>query len=102
MSGLEESVEEDLRRGERVPFFALEEQAGRRSWTTSDDEVLTLGRLLNVDLSKSGVITPTQAIAQFKKAGIDGTVISSYSEVPRGKMKLVPDNLKKARKVFQK
>lgn len=102
VSGLEESVREDIMRGERVPFFGVEEQPGRRSWSTSPAEIVTLGKMCGVELSKPGVLTPTQALAQFKKSGIDGAVISAYSVVPRGNMKLVADNSKTARKVFQK
>lgn len=97
-SGYEEQVKGLLRSGANVPGYRVEESVGRERWATPVEEVISLGDLLGHDLRKLGAITPKQA----KKLGIDGAVISAYSETPRTGAKVVADNGNKAKQVFSK
>lgn len=102
VSGLEDSVHADLLGGQSVPFFGLEQSVGKLAWQVAPNEVEALGRMMSVDLTKPGVLTPTQARDKLKKAGHDPEIIGAYATKPRGAMQLVPVNSKTARKVFQK
>jgi len=78
-----------------IDGLALDNPPGRLAWTKSVDQVISLGQLMDVDLSKPGVITPTQA-----KKLIDESVISMYSKRPPGKTKIVDSTKSKAARVF--
>lgn len=95
-TGLEEQALATIRRGQIVPFFGVEQSAGREAWTRPVEEVIALGDMMGVALAKPGAITPKQAI----KAGLPAEVVAQYSETPRGAIKLVPDNGTAARKIF--
>lgn len=98
ISGLEEQATAHLRKGERVPFFKLEQSNGRERWKKPVEEVFAMGDLMGVDLRKPAqAITPQQAL----KAGIPDTLMPTYSERPAGSLKLVMDeNNDIARKIF--
>jgi hypothetical protein len=97
IAGLEEQAMATLRDGKRVPFFYMEQAAGREVWTKPVDEVLVLGELFGKNLAKPVTpVTPNQA----RKLGIDATVISQYSDRPKGAFKLVPEDTRNARRIF--
>lgn len=97
ISGLEEQLLAACRRGQNVPFFSVEHGQGRTVWTSPPEEVISLGAMLGVNVSKPGTITPKQAI----KAGLDAEVVKLYSDTPRGAAQLVEDDGKTAAKVFK-
>lgn len=97
ITGLEAEAEAQLRSGKRIPYFMLGESVSRKRWTKPADEIVKLGELLEIDLTKpQEVITPTQA---FKK-GVPESLLATFSETPRGGMKLIADDGKQARKLF--
>lgn len=96
VEGLRESVTAYARQGHVVPFHRLEQTSGRQQWTVPTEQVVSMGQLLGVDLSKPGAKTPKQA----QKLGIDEAVIKEYSVTPLGAVKLVSDNPADARRVF--
>ena len=96
VEGLREAVTMYGRQGHATPFHALQQGVGRQQWTMPVDQVLAMGQLMGVDLSKPGVKTPKQAL----KSGVDEAVIKAYSITPLGSIKLVPDNPADARRVF--
>lgn len=96
VDGMREAVATYIRQGHSVPFHRAEQGYGRQQWTMPVDQVLAMGQLMGVDLSKPGVKTPKQA----QKAGVDEAVIKAYSITPMGSVKLVPDNPTDARRVF--
>lgn len=95
-SGLAEQAQAMLRAGKPVPGYVLQAGAGREKWSKSIDEIVALGNMMGVDVSKPGVITPKQAI----KAGLPAEIVRAYSETPVGEVKLVQSNEKQLRKVF--
>jgi hypothetical protein len=98
-TGLETVAMAQIRGGKRVPFFQVESTKARERWKLPAREVVAVGELFGANLAKpDAVMTPEQA----RKAGVDGSVISQYSERPPGELKLVPENLLKSRKVFGK
>lgn len=96
VDGMREAVATYIRQGHSVPFHRAEQGYGRQQWTMPTEQVLAMGQLMGVDLSKPGVKTPKQAI----KSGVDEAVIKAYSVTPLGSLKLVPDNPADARRVF--
>jgi len=96
VEGMREAVATYIRQGHSVPFHRAEQGYGRQQWTMPTEQVLAMGQLMGVDLSKPGVKTPKQAI----KSGVDEAVIKAYSVTPLGSLKLVPDNPADARRVF--
>lgn len=97
-TGLDAQAEALLRKGERVPGYALEAAAGALAWSVPTAEVLALGSAFGVELAKpTAAITPTQA-----KKKIDPTVVEGYSVRTPGGMKLVKDSTVNSRKVFAK
>lgn len=101
-TGLEEHALGLIRGGTRVPFFTTEYASGRERFVVPPVEVFALGDMLGADLRKPAeAITPGQARTAFKKLGIDGEVISSYAEKPRGALRLVRVNDDAAKLAFQ-
>lgn len=98
VDGLKESVAAYGRQGQPIPWHRLEQSYGRQVWNVPTDQVLAMGEMMGVSLSKPGVITPKAAI----KNGIDEAVIMAYSAVPAGVVKLIPNNPADARRVFGK
>jgi hypothetical protein len=96
VEGMREAVATYIRQGHSVPWHRAEQGYGRQQWTMPVDQVLAMGSLMGVDLSKPGVKTPKQAA----KSGVDEAVIKAYSVTPLGSLKLVPDNPADARRVF--
>jgi hypothetical protein len=96
VEGLKEVTIANLKRGEHVPFYRIEQGYGRTVWNVPDAQVVALGTLFGKDLAKPGIVTPAQA----KKLGVDETVIKSYSFTPATSIKLVPQNDKDAARVF--
>lgn len=96
VEGMREAVATYIRQGHSVPWHRAEQGYGRTQWTIPAEQVVAMGSLMGVDLSKTGAKTPTQA----KKAGVDEAVIKAYSVTPLGSIKLVPDNPADARRVF--
>ena len=89
-SGIVEDLSNMIRTGGDVPGYGLESTAGRETWLRPVDEVVAMGGLFGVDLSKQGVITPAQA----RKAGVPDDVAKAYSERKSGAVKLVAMELK--------
>jgi hypothetical protein len=96
-SGLEGQVEATIRSGGLVPGWALEYGRGRERWRIPDDQVIQIGRMLDVDVAKpAAALTPKQASA----AGLPVEALRDLVETPRSGAKLVPDNGSTARRVF--
>lgn len=87
--GLEEHALKLASKGVDVPHWRAEYSKGRERWKdeATVETIVQLGELYGVNLLKPPApITPTQA----RKAGVDTTIIKTYSETPRGPMALVP------------
>lgn len=97
ISGLEMEVQANIKRGQRVPFWSMESSPGRLAWVKPSSEVIALGQMLGVNLSKPvEPITPAQAI----KAGVPDDLVKLYAQRPTGTAKLVYDDGTKARLTF--
>jgi hypothetical protein len=98
--GLEQEVEASIRRGVPVHGYDLQPGQGRTTWTRPQGEIEALGDMLGADFRKHSLITPKQAQATLKKIGIDGSVITEYSGVSSGELKLVASDSSLTRRVF--
>jgi len=88
-TGLEEQALGLIRGGTNVPHFTAQHSVGREKWDVPDAEAILLAKNFGVDISKGEqALTPNQARDAFKKQGVDGTVIKSYSTQPRGALRL--------------
>lgn len=85
-----------VRKGQSVPHWTMGRTQPRTVWKKPIPEVVTMGKLLGVDLRKDDAITPKQAV----KAGIDQAVIDQYADTPLGSLKLVPLDDSTAAKAF--
>lgn len=95
-TSLEEQALSMIRQGKPIPHFVAQHGMGRERWVKPEPEVIAMGELMGVKLGVTKLVTPKQAI----KAGMPEEVVKSFTEVPRGELKLVPDDGTKARKIF--
>jgi hypothetical protein len=95
--GLEDEVLVRVRQGASVAGWMMQQSMGRQKWSKPIEEVLALGSMMGIDISKPGALTPKQAI----KAGLPEELVADYSETPLGEVKLVPDDGRKAIAVFK-
>ena len=96
ITGLAESLLYAGRSGAVIPGYGVERAEGRQKWIKPVGEVIALGTMLGIDLSKPSVITPKQSV----KKGVPEQVVASMSETPLGEWKLVRTDDRKARKAF--
>lgn len=89
VSGLQKSVILHLEQGERIPGYALERGRGKTKWSKPIEDVISMGKLLGVDLARPGICTPKQAEA----AGMNPEILKLYSEDIPGKFGLVSSNV---------
>ena len=99
-SGLEEEAIGLIRNGASVPGWNMSPGRGKTEWNKPVEEIVSLGEMLGVKFDKPALITPIQAGALLKKNGIDNLVISAYSTVTSGELKLAPDDVSLTRRVF--
>lgn len=101
VEAMREQAEVALRKGETVLHHMMKAGRGAVIWSTSEAQVLALGRLLKADLSKpESPVTPTQAKDIFNKSNLDAAVIDGYSRRIPGAMKLAAVDDTTAAKVF--
>jgi hypothetical protein len=96
VEGLREVTISNIRAGKQVPYFRVEQGYGRLTWNLPENQIVAIGQMFGKDLSKPGVITPTQA----KKIGVSEDVIKAYSFTPQTSLKLIPENPADAARVF--
>ena len=96
--GLQGATLAEIQKGQHVPGWTTEQKLGNREWNGSNEEVLALGELMGVDLSKPAVKSPNQA----EKAGGDKAVIKAFTTRNPGAIKLVAQDPKHVEKVFTK
>jgi hypothetical protein len=96
-SALSAAAESMLKGGKRVPFWSLGNVQSRERWKMPADDVITMGRMMGVELAKPlEAITPNQARDQ----GIDPAIVKELSERPTGATKLVPSDADDTERVF--
>ena len=95
-TSLEEQALSAIRQGVSIPHFTAQHGMGRERWIKPEPEVIAMGELMGVKLGVTKLVTPNQAI----KAGMDAELVRSFTEKPRGELKLVADDGSKARKIF--
>lgn len=97
-TALTAQIESLIKSGQTVPGYMTVNAEGRQNWDKTYEEVVMLGEMYGVDVSKKDLITPKQAI----KLGIDESVINAYSSKKSTGVKVVEDKTNKAREVFSK
>lgn len=89
-------VEGQLRAGHIVPGWGMETQYARsKEWTVPEEQVLLLGQLYGKDLSKPGLITPTQA-----EKLVPAEIINGYCTRRKTGVKLSETNGKQIANIF--
>lgn len=95
-TSLEEQALSMIRQGKAIPHFTAQHGMGRERWVKPEPEVIAMGELMGVKLGVTKLVTPKQAV----KAGMNAELVKSFTETPRGELKLVPDDGTNARKIF--
>ena len=98
VDGLREQTLAALKSGKHVPHYKLESGRGRAAWTITPEEVIKLGKKHKKPLSLPKVLTPGQA----KKLFVDESIISGYTTIIPGAVKLVESTDSEANRVFKK
>ena len=89
-------AEAKTRKGESVPGWGTAQTIGKEVWTKPIPEVVAMGKLVGVDISKPGAKTPNQS----RKLGVPEAILATYSGRSKKGLKLVKDDGLKARKAF--
>lgn len=88
-------------KGEFLPGFRMENRMGRKKWDKTNEEVIMLGELFGVDFSNPPTaVSPSKAMTELKKKGVDETVIKDYYSVPKIGLKLVKDDNSRSKQIF--
>jgi hypothetical protein len=97
LDALEELLKFKTRNGELTDGFSVEPSVGNLRWKENiNAEVLKI--ITGKDLSKYGMVTPTQAMSKFK---IPETVIMPFAERPPTGLKLIRESADdKAKRLF--
>lgn len=96
-TGVSEQLKHMLKSGQSVPGYKLVGKKGRLDWTAPADEVLLLGQLMGLDLSKPPEpITPTQA----GKLGLSESLVDAYADRKPAGLELVRQTEKSIAKTF--
>lgn len=98
-TGLNAAGESMLRSGTVVPGYRMGQTRGATKWSAPLEEIAaTLEALGHPSVRKPlALVTPTQAIQEL---GIDESVIKAYSSFIPGRMRMEPEPVKQARKIF--
>ena len=97
LTGVDAQIMATIKSGTQVDGLALDNPPGRLKWIKPEKEILALGDLMQIELGKRSLITPTQAIKL-----LDESVIKVYSDRPIGKTKIVDSKTTRAAMVFGK
>ena len=97
ITGLEEQAKRILQSGTHMTQLHLVQAEGRETWTVPVDQVIALGQMAGVDVSKPEVITPAQA----RKNGLNPDMIAAIVERPKAGFKLELDDGTAARNAFK-
>ena len=96
ISGLSAEALALIQRGERLPHYYATRSKGREKWKITTEQVIALGELYGVELSKPKVVTPKQAITE----GLCDKQVRKYSETTYGELKLMALDTRKTDKMF--
>ena len=97
ITGLRVQALSMIQSGQRVPWYTAAPSVGRQVWKNNGAAIVSMGSLMGYNLAKPvEAITPKQAIA----LGMDSEIVKSFSEIPRGAMRLIADDGTAARKIF--
>ena len=101
LSGLEAQTIATLQAGKPVPGWIMDSVPARLEWAVPPAQVFAYGDMLGLALRKDPApVTPTQAIALAKGAGLPPNVFAAFSKRPPGAIKLTEDNGAKAAMIF--
>lgn len=97
ISGLEQDVEANIRRGHATPGWMLESGQGREVWVRGDEQIVQMGEAMGIPLRKPvAAITPKQA----RDAGLPSELTDVYATHKPGAAKLVEVDLTRAKMIF--
>jgi hypothetical protein len=96
-TALEAEAAARIAAGQRVPGFAMKAGRGSTQWTGDRDELLTLARMLQIDIAKPiECITPNQALQR----GLPKEIVNAFVTKFAGKAKLCRIDTNEAIGVF--
>lgn len=95
VTGLEQELTARIQEGEIAAGYSNKVTPGREEWALPHDEIVAMGDLMGVDVSKRSALTPNQA----RKAGIPKSFTDMYAKRKRS-IKLAFDDGSEARRMF--
>lgn len=95
-SGYKEQIIYLLKSGKSIPGYNLTPALGRMRWNRPEEEIISMGDMMGVDLRNIKALTPNQA----REKNINEELIKSFSERPNNGYKLEKDDTKMANRIF--
>ena len=89
-SGIEAQAMHAIKNGTQLPGLAIEYGQGREQWTLDADTLTQMADAMQLPITAPKPVTPAQARAMLKKAGIQQDVLNDWVSRPAGAAKLVP------------
>jgi hypothetical protein len=99
-AAIESDITDRIKIGLPVPGCRLEPSFGNRKWIKDESEVVALGKMFDVDLLESKLVSPAGAEKLLKKKDVDASVINDYHSKTNTGLKLKADDGSKAKMIF--
>ena len=84
IGGIEEDIIYRINTGHNILGYTMSRTAGREVWDKPIEAIIDVGNMLDIDLSKPGIMTPNQA----RKAGVPESILETFSKRVAGSLKL--------------
>jgi hypothetical protein len=94
LDAVEENALHAIRNGETLPGVKAVEGQSNRKWIDEDkaEKVLARAKFKEKERFKLKLLTPTQALKEWKIRGLDEAKLEKHYTRPPGKLKLVPES----------
>jgi len=104
LGAIEDELQLQIQGGDTTSGLTVENKQGRLAWSVPVPQAIALGEQFGIDISKPGVVTPTQAIAAMPKEmrAAFTAVSQSATARPSTGMKLVALENSKTSRAFKR
>lgn len=99
---VEQETLKRIHSGQTIPGYYMEQGYTNNKWMVDDQTVIATGKLLGVDFSKPGVLTPAQAKKELERRHMLSEAIDSLLGREPTAMKLARESTTRARQIFSR